>query len=154
MWYNCIWSRNEFNCVWEPPTLSQAPAIHRVADLLKTVANIVHWYTFCITYNKDLYVSLNRGYLFALRHNLRQWTLDTHKCNKIWNINAFYFKNRCTIFISLLAVFIKKSNQIFTRLQFLKSIPSEYMNSVSIWNFIFLITSVPHCFLLCSLIRK
>jgi hypothetical protein len=25
-------------------------------DLLKTAADIVHLYTFCITYNKDLYV--------------------------------------------------------------------------------------------------
>jgi hypothetical protein len=40
--------------------------------VLKTAADIVHLYTFCITYNKDLYEGLNRGYLFALRHNLRR----------------------------------------------------------------------------------
>jgi hypothetical protein len=39
-------------------------------DLLKTAADIVHLYTFCITYNKDLYEDLNHGYLFALWHNL------------------------------------------------------------------------------------
>jgi hypothetical protein len=40
-------------------------------DLLKTVADVVHLYTFYITYNKDLYVILNRGYLFTLWGNLR-----------------------------------------------------------------------------------
>jgi hypothetical protein len=49
-------------------------------DLLETAADKVHLYTFCITYNKDLYVRLNRGYLFALRHNLQQRKLDTHTC--------------------------------------------------------------------------
>jgi hypothetical protein len=42
-------------------------------DLRKTAADKVHLYTFCITYNKDLYEELNRGYLFTLWHNLRQW---------------------------------------------------------------------------------
>jgi hypothetical protein len=41
-------------------------------DLLKTAADTVHLYTFCITYNKDLYEDLYCGYLFALRHNLRR----------------------------------------------------------------------------------
>jgi hypothetical protein len=47
-------------------------------DLLRTAADIVRLYTFCITYNKDWYVRLNRGYLFALWRNLQRRKLDTH----------------------------------------------------------------------------
>jgi hypothetical protein len=46
---------------------------------IQSALDIVHLYTFCIIYNKDWYEDLNRGYLFALRHNLRRWKLDTHR---------------------------------------------------------------------------
>jgi hypothetical protein len=42
-------------------------------DLRKTAAEIVHLYTSCITYNKDLYEEVNHGYLFTLWYNLRRW---------------------------------------------------------------------------------
>jgi hypothetical protein len=55
-------------------------------DLLETAADKVHLYTFCTTYNKDLYVRLNRGYLFALRHNLQRQKLDTHIGDERWKL--------------------------------------------------------------------
>jgi hypothetical protein len=82
------------------------------SDLLETTADKVHMYTFRSTYNKGLYARLNRGYLFTLWHNLRQWKLDSHRslCWSVFSIQS-QLKRQLWVSISHLFCFLQILSQ-------------------------------------------